>query len=799
MKTQAEPHQHASFGHMLRRYREAAGLTQEELAERAELSVRGLRYLEQDLRRPYRDTVQRLVDALALSAEEHSKLIAVARPRRAPSQAGDERVSGSLPAQPGPLIGREREVSAVTDLLHREHVRVLTLTGPGGVGKTRLGVEVAARLQPAFADGVAWVPLAALTDSALAPSAIAQALGLGETGALSLEEVLTITLRDRRLLLLLDNYEQVMRAAPLVSDLVTSCPQLKILVTSRAALGLRSEHEFPISPLPLPSVTRHVSVLALAANPAVDLFLRRAQAVKPDFALTETNAAAVAAICRRLEGLPLALELAAARIRVLPPQSMLKRLDQRLSFLTGGAHDLPVRQRTMRETVAWSYDLLSSAEQLLFRQLAVFVGGCALSAIEAVHTATGDPRMDVLNGIEALLRNNLLGLQETVDDEPRFMMLETFREYGLELLAASREAEDLRARHASYYLAFAEEAAGQFYSPATGLWLVRLEQDHDNLRAALRWCVDGRRAEMGLRLAGALWSFWYIRGYATEGRAHLAALLSLPEAATMGAPRADALLGAGQLAHTQGAYMAARVLLGESLALYRTMGDERGTASALLAGGFVARVQEEYDTARALLEEGLALARANGYTFITAAALHHLGMITADVQEDYAAARRLLEESLELYRTLAAPRFVALLLLSLGDVARAEGDYVRARALLQEGLTRMIEVGEQLGLHGALDSVAHLSESAGQAARAVRLAAAAARLRATSGTRSWPVVERSRARWLASARETLGERAFQSAEAEGQALTREQAVAEALNMAAVPDSPMQACHGRSID
>jgi predicted ATPase/DNA-binding XRE family transcriptional regulator len=457
------PRTQTTFAVLLRRHRHAAGLTQEELAARAGLGVRTIRDLERGVSRaPHRETLALLADALPNSHEERATLVSAARAMHGatphPPQSRGARPPGVLPIPPTPLIGREHEEAAVTHLLLRRDVRLLTLTGAPGIGKTRLAMQVAAGLCETFADGMVFVGLAAIHDPTLLLSALAQALGVRDAGSQSLDATLAAHLRDKGVLLVLDNCEQVVAAAPLLAHLLASCPELKILVTSRAALRIRGEQEFTVPPLALPD-SRHLPGLDdLAQYAAVALFVHRAQAVKPTFALTPTLAAHVAAICERLDGLPLALELAAARIKLLSPQALMARLESSLALLTHGPADLPARQQTMRCAIAWSYDLLAEQEQRLFRRLSVFARGWwTLEAAEAVCGAKGERPGDVLDALQALVDESLVVQGEGADGEARYRLLELIREYALERLEASGEAETLRRRHAEYCLALAHE------------------------------------------------------------------------------------------------------------------------------------------------------------------------------------------------------------------------------------------------------------------------------------------------------------------------------------------------------
>jgi predicted ATPase/class 3 adenylate cyclase len=648
-----------------------------------------------------------------LSAEHIFQLTGPGLPLEFPPLKSLDRQLHNLPAQPTALIGREPELAALRDMLVAPESRQVTLVGPGGVGKTRIALQAAVESLEAFPDGVWWVPLAAVSDPGLVAQAIAAPLGVREVAGESLLETLGEHLRTRRLLLLLDNLEQVVDAGPLLADLLTTAPQLQILATSRAPLGILAEREFSVAPLPLPARGR-ASAEATLASPAVRLFVERAQAVKPEFALDVDNADDVAAICRRLDGLPLAIELAAARIRILPPRQLLARLDCRLKLLTGGSRDLPPRQQTLRAAIAWSYDLLDEAEQSLFACLAIFAGGCTLEAAERIGEGTGTTALDVLDGLDSLVQKSLLRQEDGADGEVRFSMLETIREYGRERLDASGDAETVAHAHAGFYVSLAEEAEPQLTGPQQGEWLDRLETEHDNLRAALDWLAHPGEEETQLRLAAALWRFWWMRGYLSEGRRWLNRILTAADGLPAAA-RAKALSGAGILAEAQGDYEHATVLHEQALALSRQIGDRRGIAASLTDLGIVARFRGDHPLASQLHEEALTLWRELRDDRGMASSFHELGRLALD-RGDYRGASTLLEQSLALCRAAGEASALGSILESLGMLAFYEEDYERAVTLYEESLavwrslddSRMIghalaNLGEAVHYQGNLD------------------------------------------------------------------------------------------------
>ena len=686
----------------------------------------------------------------------------------------------NLPAAATPLIGREGELAAVVQRLREGAVRLLTLTGPGGSGKTRLALAVGEALRGSFAGGLFFVDLSPTREPAAVVSAVAASLGVHDAGQRPLFESLRRFLQQREVLLLLDNFEQVVEAAPLVGELLGSCPGLKALVTSREALRLGWERVFAVPPLALPALDRLPGLAALAEVPAVALFVARTQAQRPEFALAEGNVAAVAALCAGLEGLPLAIELAAARGRLMSPEAMLARLRPRLALLQGGGRDLPARQRSLRAAIGWSYELLPAAERALFRRLGAFVGGWTLEGAAAVAELASGACLD---GLGALLEKSLVQRVDQGDGEPRFGMLETIREYALEQLAESGEREGTLGRHAAYCLALAEGTERELHGPGLAAALDRLEAEHDNLRAALRLSLDNGDGETAVRLGAALWQFWWIRGYLAEGRRWLEAALAL--GSDRSTARAKALNGAGLLSALRGDVDEPAGLFAESAAICREIGDGENLSHALCHRGATAGLmQGDGALGMACVEESLALARGRGYGWLAGYALWYLGMFARAVGDTMRAAA-LFGESLALQQEQGEPRAMAYALLGLGEAARVDGDGERAAALCQEALACFREVREMYGIVWSLSALGQVAWPRGERERAVRVYGATAALAEAVGQILTPGVPGEYEAAVAVAREALGPAAFEAAFAEGQAMP----LAVALDYAARVGEP----------
>jgi predicted ATPase/transcriptional regulator with XRE-family HTH domain len=721
----------ASFGYWVRRQRKALDLTQAELARRVGCAEGTIRMIEADARRPSRQIATRLAEQLAIAPADRTIFIQSARAELGANRLGPpvtfNRRRTNLPSQPTPLIGRAREVAQVCAMLRTPDVRLVTLTGPGGVGKTRLALQATVELLDDFADGICVVNLAPITDAGLLASVIAQTLDIREAAGRPLLDQLKDFLHDKHLLLLLDNFEQIVIAATMVADLLATCPRLTVLVTSREVLHLRGEKELSLPPLALPDLKRLPPLTALAQYAAVELFIARARDVQHDFVVNDQSAPMVAEICHRLDGLPLAIELAATRIKVLTPQALLEQLGDRLKLLTGGARDLPSRQQTLRNTLDWSYHLLDVGEQIVFRRLGVFVGDRALEAVEAVCRADDERPHAVLDELAALVDKSLLRQAARVDGAPHFVMLETIRAYALEQLEVHGEAEALRQRHAGYYLTLAETAAPQLHGANQLQWLDRLETEHDNVRAALAWSQatadshltgSAEAAELGLRLAGALARFWFVRGYWSEGRSWLAGALVRGDAAPP-LVRATALNWLGYLESEAGDSASARTHYQASLAIGRSMGDRPTIATALRGLGLCALMQSmrDFGNVEALLEESLALFQELRDTWNIGIGLHALGVL-AQRQRAYDQANVLLEESLALFRHLHDNRYITLLLLKLGMNARLQGEYARAESYLEECLALAAQLGDRPIRAEALNILGNLARNQGDYARA---------------------------------------------------------------------------------
>jgi predicted ATPase/DNA-binding XRE family transcriptional regulator len=789
-----------ALGDLLRRYRTSSGLTQEELAERAAISARTVSDIERGLRNMvYRETARRLADALDLEAphrEEFEKAARRGAVRQASRASGNSSGIGAtqsrLPSPLTRLIGRDDDLRAILAALRTAEVRVLTIVGPGGIGKTRLAIEVADQAQTTFVDGVFFVSLAVTSDPGLVPALIARELQLTAVRK-PIAEALRDHLRDREALVVLDTFEHLLPAAVFVAELAVACPRVTFLVTSRAPLRVRGEHEVLLAPLDAPGESERVP--DLDAYPATALFLERAHAVKRDLVLDESARAAIVQICRGLDGLPLALELAAVRLRHLPLGTLQAQLAHRLNLLVGGPQDLPLRHQAMRATIAWSYDLLQPSEQRLFRQLSVFAGGWTLTRAGSICTAEPD-ESELLLDLSVLVDSNLVTVPETADDEPRWRMLDVIRELAVEQTEGNGEAMELARRHANAFAELAEAAEPELGRSSQEWWYRLLVAEQDNLRAAIAWSLEHEEPILAQRIAGALWLFWRRHGDYPEARLWLDRALGADERrgrASPGGPgsgntslrvgdsavRRKVLWGDAWISYYQGDYAHASRVGDELLRLAEADGDQVGVRNGLTVRGIVAMADQRFTDALPPLEEAVRICREVCSPWLLATSLLVLGMATMH-GIDLARSRRLLEEAQRGYRDLGDKLFVARTTGYLGYVALLRDDLPGARRLFVASLRTFHELGERFGIAEELQAISVLSAAEGLDRRAGELAGAAHALWDSMSAQPLAADRAIASPYLDSARRRVGPSKWRAAWRRGQAMGLDEGIAHAL-------------------